>query len=434
MFRYVKNKSTIRGGNKMKILMFSWEYSPISHGGLARHVQDLSEAMVKHGHTVYIITQGDNNIPSQEEINGVNVVRTEKVQISANNFVDNILHLNFQLMEEAIKLIKKIGEPDIIHGHDWLVFWASKVLKHSLTKPLVYTIHATEYGRNQGIYDDMQRYINDIEWYANFEAWNVIVCSQYMKDEIKGLFQVPADKINVVKNGVNPDNYKASYSEKFRSLYVASDEKMVFYVGRIVREKGIQVLIQSVPDILKGEPNTKFVIAGKGSFLDNLKKQARYLGIEDRIYFTGFVSDKIRNKLYQVADLAVFPSLYEPFGIVALEAMSTKTPVIVSNVGGMTEFVKHEKNGIKVEPGNPSQLARAIKDLLHDKKKATSIASRGYKIAKEKYSWDKIAEKTINIYQKVLKEYSESNWNINDNKTYTAKEEKKQAFAGYRYM
>lgn len=414
--------------------MFSWEYAPLSHGGLARHVQDLSEAMVKQGHSVYIITQGDNNIPVCEEINGVNVVRTKNVQISANDFVDNILHLNFQLLEEAIKLIKKTGEPDIIHGHDWLVFWASKVLKHSLTKPLVYTIHATEYGRNQGIYNDMQRYINDIEWYANFEAWNVIVCSQYMKNEIRGLFQVPRDKINVIKNGVNPDNYTADYSKKFRNLYAAPNEKIVFYVGRIVREKGIQVLIQSIPDILASEPDTKFVISGKGPFLDNLKKQAGYLDVGDRIYFTGFVSNKVRNKLYQVADLAVFPSLYEPFGIVALEAMTTRTPVVVSDVGGMTEFVKDGKNGIKVEPGNPSRLANAIKALLHNKGKAKLLASNGYKMAKTEYNWDKIAGKTINVYQKVLEEYSDSDWNIDDNRIYTAKEEKKPAFAGYRYM
>jgi glycosyltransferase involved in cell wall biosynthesis len=280
----------------------------------------------------------------------------------------------------------------------------------------------------------MQRYINDIEWYANFEAWNVIVCSQYMKNEIKGLFQVPKDKINIIKNGVNPDNYKANYSKKFRNLYVADDEKMIFYVGRIVREKGIQVLIQSIPDILEDEPGTKCVIAGKGPFLTDLKKQASYLGIEDRIYFTGFVSDRVRNKLYQVADLAVFPSLYEPFGIVVLEAMTTKTPVVVSDVGGMTEFVKDEENGIKVEPGNPSQLAGAIKALLHNRKKAKLLASKGYEMAKNEYNWDKIAKETVNVYQKVLKEYTGSDWNMDDNRIYTAKEEKKEAFAGYRYM
>ncbi len=402
----------------MKILMFSWEYSPISHGGLARHVQDLSESLVEREHTLYIITQGNNNIPREEEINGVNVIRAEEANITANNFVDGILHLNFQLLERAVELQQEVGEFDIIHGHDWLVFWASKVLKHSLKKPLVYTIHATEYGRNQGIYNDMQRYINDLEWYSNFEAWKVIVCSNYMKSEIKGLFQVPDDKIVRIENGVNIDNYRAEYSEEFRKKYASPRENIVFYVGRIVREKGIQVLIQAIPQILHDQPSTKFVIAGKGPHLDNLKRQASYLGVDDRIFFTGFISDEERNKLYRVADLAVFPSLYEPFGIVALEAMATETPVIVGNVGGLAEFVEDGVNGLLVEPGNPQQLAGAVNYLLENKKKGRDMAEHGYRMVSEEYTWDKIAARTEKVYQEVLQEYRDSKWHNKDGMSY----------------
>ncbi len=395
----------------MKILMFSWEYPPISYGGLARHVQDLSEALVAEGHQVFVITQGSENLLTQKVINGVKVLRTDPVKISPNNFVDNILHLNYQLLEKAIKLAVRIGEIDIIHGHDWLVFWASKVLKHSLVKPLIYTIHATEYGRNQGIYNDMQRYINDLEWYATYEAWKVIVCSKYMESEVKNLFQLPPDKVVEIPNGVNPDMYQADYSSDFRKKYAATDEKMVFYVGRIVREKGIQVLIQAIPEILKHEPQIKFVISGKGPNLDSLKSQARFLGVEDRIYFTGFISDEERNKLYQAADLAVFPSLYEPFGIVALEAMATKTPVIVSDVGGLSEFVNNGENGLKVTPNNTGQLAEAIVYLIRDEKTAEDMVENAYSMVTEKYSWQQVALKTEKLYQKVLNEYNKSDWN-----------------------
>lgn len=397
----------------MKILMFSWEYPPISHGGLARHVQDLSEALVEQDHTVYIITQGSGDIAEKETMNGVIVIRTRPVSISANNFIDSILHLNFLMLEKVFELIGKIGEVDLIQGHDWLVFWASRVLKYSLQKPLIYTIHATEFGRNQGIYNDMQRYINDVEWYSTFEAWKVIVCSNYMESEVKNLFQVPDDKIVILPNGVEEDNYRVEVSAEFLKKYASPYEKIVYYVGRIVREKGIQVLIQSIPIILEQEPGTKFIIAGKGPYLDNLKAQAEFLGVSDRIYFTGFISDETRNKLYQMADVAVFPSIYEPFGIVALEAMVTRTPVIVSKVGGLAEFVEDGVNGLTVNPNDTNQLAGAILRILKNKTEAARIAEKGYKMVKDNYSWDKIARQTVTVYRDVLKEYLRSNWNLN---------------------
>jgi glycogen synthase len=415
----------------MKILMLTWEYPPISYGGLARHVQDLSEAIAKQGHDIYIITQGDNNIPQRETYKGIKIIRTTPSLIKGNNFLDGIFQLNFQILEEIFKFREELKDIDIIHGHDWLIFWASKVLKHSLRKPLLFTIHATEYGRNQGIYNDMQRYINDLEWYATYEAWKVIVCSKYMESEIKGLFQIPSDKVKILENGVNPENYKAKYSEEFKKKYAHPNEKVVFFLGRIVREKGVQVLIQAIPEVLKYEPNTKFIIAGKGPFLDSLRKQADYLKVSDRIYFTGFISDDERNRLYRLADISVFPSLYEPFGIVALEAMVTKTPVIVSDVGGLSEFIKNGINGIKVEANNHHQLAEAIIYLIRNKEKAKNIVDRAYKMVVEDYSWDLIAQKTVDLYKEVFKEYKTSDWNKID---YKKVWDEDRLMPSYRYM
>ncbi len=314
-------------------------------------------------------------------------------------------------MERALVLFRELDNNlDIIHGHDWLVFWASKVLKHSFTTPLIYTIHATEFGRNQGIYNDMQRYINDLEWYASFEAWKLIVCSQYMNNEVRNLFQVPEDKAVVIGNGVNEENYRGDSSPAYRDFYASPDEDIVFYVGRIVREKGIQVLIQAIPEILKTNPKTKFVIAGKGPYLDNLRSLAEYLGVAERVYFTGFISDRERNNLYRIADVAVFPSLYEPFGIVALEAMVTRTPVIVSEVGGLAEFVRDGENGLTVKPNDPQQLAEKIRFLLNNKERAREMASRAYEIVKRDFTWDEIANKTLAVYEEVIAEYRKSGW------------------------
>ena len=416
----------------MEIMMLSWEYPPFSYGGLARHVQDLSEELVNRGHSLHIITQGDNNIPETDELKGVKIYRTRRIKVGGNNFVDDILHLNYQLLEKAIEVKQQLGSVDLVHAHDWLVFWAGKVLKHSLKKPLVYTIHATEYGRNQGIYDDMQRYINDLEWYACYEAWRVIVCSNYMKNEVKGLFQVPEDKVEMISNGVDINKYQDQADEKFHRKYAHPEEKIIFYVGRIVREKGIQVLLRAVPQILSKEEKIKFVIAGKGPFLDSLKDHAGYLGISDKVYFTGFISDEERNKLYHIADAAVFPSLYEPFGIVALEAMATRTPLITTTAGGLDEFVKHGENGLKVRPDNPQQLADMILHVLNTPDKSKEMAEKAYKFVRENYNWEKIAEKTEGLYQEILREYKDCDWKKkNKNSSYVKSEKKSYA---YRYM
>ncbi|NLM97982.1 MAG: glycosyltransferase family 4 protein, partial [Halanaerobiaceae bacterium] len=380
-------------------------------------------SLARKGEKVYVLTQGSAELPAEELINGVHVLRADSVAVSANNFVDNILHLNFQLLDKAIQLYSEIKEIDIIHGHDWLVFWACKVLKHSLKLPLIYTIHATEYGRNHGIYNDLQRYINDLEWYATFEAWKVIVCSQYMNNEVRHLFQLPEDKVITIPNGVNPENFRLVHKEGFRENYASFAEDVVFYVGRLVREKGIQVLIQAIPEILKTNPSTKFIIAGKGPFLENLRSQAEYLGIADRIYFTGFIDDEDRNRLYQIADVAVFPSLYEPFGIVALEAMVTKTPLVVSNVGELAEFVHNGENGFTVNPNDPGQLAEKICYILNNKKKAADIADRAYQKVIRDFSWNKIAGKTMEIYEDVLYEYLKSDWTTEKEKNKREKSE-----------
>lgn len=394
----------------VNILMLSWEYPPLSYGGLARHVQDLSEKLVKRGHTVYIITQGDNNIPLWEEKAGVKIFRSRGVEVGTEDFIKKILHLNFQLLERALEIKNLSKNFDIIHAHDWLVFWAAKVLKHSIKKPLIYTIHATEYGRNRGLHNNMQRYINDLEWYSCFEAWRVIVCSNYMRNEVRGLFQIPEDKIEVIKNGVTAENYKDEAPEKFRSQFVHPEEKMIFYVGRLVREKGVQILLQAMPEILSHNEQVKLVVSGRGPYRQNLMSLAHSLGIAERVYFTGFISDKDRNYLYDAADIAVFPSLYEPFGIVALEAMAAKAPLITTSAGGLDEFVHNGHNGIKVEPGNPGQLAGAVIELLDDENKAKKMAERAQREVKRKFNWSRIAGLTERVYSRVRDEYRGKEW------------------------
>lgn len=393
----------------MKILFFSPEYPPLQIGGLARHVHPLAEALAKEGHAITVITQMAAGVQEKEIKNGVEIIRVNPLFINATDFSSTILQINFEMVQAAGQLILKGEKFDLIHGHDWLVAMAARTLKHILKIPLVMTIHATEHGRNHGIHNNLQRYINDLEWLSCYEAWRVIVCSQYMNREIQYLFQVPKDKIDILHNGVTVKSL-TDVSETFRQNYAHPNEKIVFFVGRLVQEKGLGVLLRAIPEVLGQYPETKFVIAGKGPQEGELKYLAKQLGIADSCYFTGFVDDQTRDNLYRVSDLAVFPSMYEPFGIVALEAMAAKVPVLVTDVGGLSEIVDNLVDGIKVIPGSAHELAKGILRVIKNPKFAQKIQQAGYEKARDLFDWSDIAQKTIQVYTKIRAEYLTSPW------------------------
>ncbi len=394
----------------MRILMLSWEYPPRSVGGLAQHVYDLSSALAGIGEEVHVLTCGAPGVPDYEQVNGVHVHRFQNYQISAPHFVTWVAQLNIAMLERAIPLFSELGGVHIIHAHDWLVAYAARALKHAWRLPLVATIHATEYGRNCGLHNDIQRHISDIEWWLTYEAWKVICCSQYMKNEVRHVFQVPEDKIQVIVNGVNPANFSTRTIRVTRDQFAAPDERIVFYVGRLVREKGVQVLLDAAPQILSRHPQTKFIIAGKGPYAEELHRQAVNLGIAQRVYFTGYIDDEVRNTLYSWADVAVFPSLYEPFGIVALEGMAAKTPVVVADTGGLSEIVEHGVDGLKFYPGNSRSLADMIVWLLKDRQLAQNLRQQAYRKVLEKFNWHDIALATRRVYQQVWNEYRRVPW------------------------
>ena len=182
----------------MKILMLTWEYPPRIVGGIARVVNDLSKRLIKDGHEVTVVTYKEGNVPYYELDKGVKVYRVDNFMINATNFIDWIMQLNFNMIAKASEIIQKEGKFDVIHAHDWLVAYAAKTLKQSFDIPLVSTIHATEAGRNSGIRDSQQKYINDTEWMLTYESTEVIVNSNYMKGELQRLFGLPFEKISVV--------------------------------------------------------------------------------------------------------------------------------------------------------------------------------------------------------------------------------------------
>ena len=387
----------------MKILMLTWEYPPRIVGGIARVVNDLSKRLIKDGHDVYVVTYREGSAPYYENDKGVHVYRVDNYMINPNNFIDWIMQLNFNMVAKVNELIAKGEKFDVIHAHDWLVAYAAKTLKNSYDLPLVSTIHATEAGINGGIHNEVQRYINDTEWMLTYESSEVIVNSKFMKNDLQRLFGLPYEKINVVANGINSTAYSGVEKDyDFRRQYAADNEKIILFMGRLVYEKGVQHLISAMPKILENYHDAKLVIAGKGGMLDELKAQVEAMGLGQKVYFTGYLNAKQVSKMYKCADISVFPSTYEPFGIVALEAMLAGVPTVVSDVGGLNEIVEHGVDGMKSYAGNPNSLADSILELLFNPQLCESISKKAKTKVKNEYSWTKIAQDTHFIYQKAI--------------------------------
>ena len=387
----------------MKILMLTWEYPPRIVGGIARVVHDLSHKLVKEGNDVTVVTYKEGDVPEFENDKGVKVYRVENYMIHPNNFTDWIMQLNFNLTAKASQIIAEQGKFDCIHAHDWLVAYSAKTLKDAFQIPIVSTIHATESGRNSGIHDDVQRYINDTEWLLTYESTEVIVNSNYMKCELQRLFGLPFEKINVIPNGINLNNFSGIDRDyDFRRKYAMDNEKIILYIGRLVYEKGVQHLISAMPKIINGYNDTKLIIGGRGGMYDELREQARCLGIENKVYFTGYLSSKEVQKMYKCADVAVFPSTYEPFGIVALEAMLAGVPTVVSDIGGLNEIVDHGVNGMKSYAGNANSIADSVLTLLYNHQLCDNITKNAKNKVKQEFNWNKITKDTYFTYEKAI--------------------------------
>jgi len=394
-----------------RVLMLSWEFPPRIIGGLARHVSELSLALAKAGAEVEVITAHVAGTPAKEQIwprgkgraGSLVVRRAPPDPIHPLDFIASIHQLNFGLLQQFLGGERSF---DIIHAHDWLVAQAAWTLKHGLGVPLVCTIHATEHGRQQGIHTPLQSYIHANEWLLTYESWRVICCSGFMAEEVKRVHATPAGKLRVIPNGIEAARLRISPREKenlaeFRGRWAAPEEKIVLFVGRMVREKGAHILIEAMPRVLSAWSKAKFVIVG-GGWTGHLASRAAALGVRNRMLLPGFVSEEDLRRLYGVADAAVFPSLYEPFGIVALEAMAAGVPVVTSDIGGFREVVRPGETGIHTWANNPDSLAWGILEVLRNPEEAALRARRAMKEVKARFAWDKVADQALAVYREAL--------------------------------
>ena len=383
--------------------MLTWEFPPRIVGGIARHCLGLSKALAKNNHEVHVVTLEFPGTPMFEDIEGVKVHRV-RIELGHPNFITWTFIFN-HFMEKLVAVLNREFDFNVIHIHDWLTAPVGIASKHYLNKPLVSTVHSTEVGRAQGLHSPDSFLIDGIEWWMTYEAERIISCSSSMKWELERHFHLPSEKIIVIPNAIEISKYERKIDrESVKRRYgIEPYEKVVLFIGRLVPQKGVEYLVRAIPLILQQHRNVKFVIAGDGWSKNYLEDLARSAGFGDKIRFLGFISDLELTELTMSADVLVVPSVYEPFGIVALEGMAAGIPVVAANVGGLSEIIEHDRTGVLVYPKNFESIAWGVNRVLSDSGYSNWLVQNARRKVQEAYSWKAVAKRTVEVYEKVCK-------------------------------
>ena len=389
-----------------RVLLLSWEYPPVIEGGLARHVRKLAEGLVRQGVAVDVLTRGLDDgsqgaQPGLGRFGGVTVhrVREPGWPRDLDRFVAWVERMNADMVAAGEALAEEHSY-DLVHGHDWLVAHASAALSEQLAVPYVTTIHATEHGRHQGwVQDPPQSHIHSVERWMAGRADRVIVCSYYMRGHVADIFDIDERRIAVIPNGVDPSELRpAGDLTALRREFAEPGEKLVLLIGRLVYEKGFQLALDALPGVIAQVGNVRFLVAGSGTHEAELKAQAERLGLSEHGVFLGWIGDDALHSLYRIADLCVVPSIYEPFGLVALEAMASGCPCIVADTGGLREVVPlGERVGLRFNGGDAEHLGVMIERLLVDGELRDRLVTEASEHVL-RFDWDDIAQRTRGIY------------------------------------
>jgi glycogen(starch) synthase len=402
-----------------RVLILSWEYPPLIEGGLARHVRKLAEELVRQGVAVDVLTRAsgeqvtaddapgaahttDGEALSVEERGGVTVYRVPEPgwPRDLERFVAWVERMNSDMLEAGEALAEERSYT-LVHGHDWLVANASVALAERLGVPYVTTVHATEHGRHQGwVADPPQSHIHAVERWMVRRADAVITCSHYMRGHVADIFDIEEGRITVIPNGIDPSDLRpVDDLEKLRREFAAPEERLVLLVGRLVYEKGFQLALDALPAVIERVGGVRFLVAGSGTHEHELKAQAERLGLSAHGSFLGWIGDDALHSLYRIADLCVVPSIYEPFGLVALEAMASGCPCIVADTGGLREVVPAgDRVGLRFNGGDAAHLGVMIERLLTDGQLRDRLVAEASEHILG-FDWSDIALRTRDLYR-----------------------------------
>jgi glycogen synthase len=388
----------------VRILTLSWEYPPVVEGGLARHVRKLSEQLVRDGHEVHVLTRGGGHLAAVEDRHGVTVQRVREPEFPRDDldaFIAWVDGMNRDLLAAGAELG---GGFDLVHSHDWLVAGAARRLARRRRLPWLVTVHATEYGRHQGWVDKHpQSHIHAVEKRMARAADRVIVCSSYMRSQVCDVFGLPRRGVTVIPNGIDPSDLQpVADLPRLRARFVAPDEKLVLLVGRLVWEKGFHLALDALPGLIRRVGRVRFLVAGSGTAEDELREQAQRLGLMAHGTFVGWTGDDVLHSLYRIADLCLVPSIYEPFGLVALEAMASGCPCIVADTGGLREVVpRGGRVGLRFRARSVRSLERMAEQLLTDDEERSRLVAEASEHVLG-FDWADVARQTAGVYASLV--------------------------------
>jgi glycogen(starch) synthase len=358
---------------------------------------------VRAGVDVHVLTRGGREGVASETVAGVVVHRVPEDEMprDLDAFVAWVEGMNSHMHAAGRQLAKRL-QFDLVHGHDWLVAGAAAALAERLRVPYLTTIHATEFGRHQGWVDKHpQSYIHGIETWMAGRADRIIACSHYMRDHVADVFAVPEGQVVVIPNGIDcADLHPVADLDALRLKFAAPGERLVLLVGRLVYEKGFQVALDAMPQVIRRSApahRVRFLVAGSGTHEAELKKQARRLGLLRHGTFMGWIGGDVLHSLYRIADLCVVPSIYEPFGLVALEAMASGCPCIVADTGGLREVVPNADVGLRFRSRNPRALAAMMSRVLDDDALRDSLVAEAARHVLT-FDWNDVARQTAAVY------------------------------------
>ena len=397
----------------MRALTFSWEYPPVIEGGLARHVRQLSERLCDQGVEVHVVTRGAPPLARVQERHGVVVHRISRpgddaIPRDLDTFLRWVAEMNVAMRELAGRLVTDLGArpPDLVHSHDWLVADAARATARAAGRPWLVTVHATEHGRHQGrVQQHPQSVIHGAERAMARDADHLIACSRYMRRHVAGVLGVPASRVTAIHNGVDAFEQSSAGEDlqALRATLAAPGQPLVLLVGRLVHEKGFHLALQALAPLIHRRGDVRFVLAGSGPAEAQLRRLAWRLGLHRSGTFLGWVDDDMLRSLYRVADLCMVPSLYEPFGIVALEAMASGCPCVVADTGGLREVVPGDDTvGLRFPAGDADALRATVERVLGDDALRARIVAqaREHVLA---FDWAQVARATRAVYDRLAR-------------------------------
>jgi glycogen(starch) synthase len=386
----------------MRVLLISWEYPPVIEGGLARHVRKLAEHLVGEGVEVHVLTRGGGHLPAEEDRHGVIVHRVAEPPFpkDVRAFVRWVEEMNADMYSLGAELCERV-EFALVHSHDWLVAAAAQRLARRQGLPWVTTVHATEYGRHQGwVQKHPQSHIHAAERKMVRSADRVITCSRYMRGHVASVFGIAPARVTVIPNGIDPRDLEPVVEDLrgLRGSYARPDERLVLLVGRLVYEKGFHLALDALAPVVKQLGNVRFVVAGTGTAEAELKRQARRLGLTRYGSFLGWVGDDMLHSLYRVAEVVIVPSIYEPFGLVALEAMASGCLCVVADTGGLREVVPDDETvGVRFPSRDAEALGAVLERYLTDDEAREQVVAEARDHVL-RFDWVEVARTTLEVY------------------------------------